>query len=67
MSKEQMDSIIKANLYFVRCKFDINCSKRTECARKYLNLKISKILSKKEKKEKVSYLSLFSFLFPFFG
>lgn len=67
MSQEQMDSIMEANLYVVRCKFGTNCSKSNYFARKYLNIKIGNLLTKKVKKEKLPYVSIFSFIFPFFN
>lgn len=64
--EEQVDSIIKANLYVVSCKFGINCRKRTEYARRYLSFKISNIIHRNRKVEKTRYVSVFSGLFSIF-
>jgi hypothetical protein len=64
--EEQVDSIINANLYVVKCKFCVNCCKKTEHARKYLSLKIGSMISKTRRTEKVSYVSVFSGFFSIF-
>lgn len=64
--EEQVNSVIEANLYIVKSKFCVNCQKRTEYARRYLNLKVNKLLSKNEKVEPVSYISIFSIILAYF-
>lgn len=67
MSKEeQVNSIIQANLYMVRCKFCVNCQKRTEYARRFLNMKVNRLLSGTKKVERVSFSSIFLVIFAYF-
>jgi hypothetical protein len=57
MSKEQIESILNANNYLLRCKGK-NCRNTIDCARKYLSLTVNRILAKPEKKS----MSLFFLL-----
>lgn len=66
MSKEeQVNSIIEANLYMVRCKFCVNCQKRTEYARRFLNMKVGRLLSGTKKVERFSLSSIFLIIFTY--
>jgi hypothetical protein len=64
--EEQVNSIIQANLYMVRCKFCVNCQKRTEYARRFLNMKVNRLLSGTKKVERVSLSSIFLVIFAYF-
>ena len=43
VEKPEVDSILRANCYFMKCKFGNNCEK-SELARKYLTSLIKKAL-----------------------
>jgi hypothetical protein len=50
--KQDVDSILLANWYFMKCKIEGNsCAKKTELARKFLVTKIQKALSEREKSQ----------------
>lgn len=49
MEKQDIDSILLANLYFIKCKFDKNISSDAELAKNFLSTKIKKALFKKIK------------------
>ena len=67
MSKEeQVESIIQANLYMVQCKFCVNCQKRTEYARRFLNMKVGRLISGTKKVERVRFSSIFLVIFAYF-
>jgi hypothetical protein len=44
--KPEVDTILAANCYFLKCKLENNCEK-SELARKYLTLLIKKTLTKR--------------------
>jgi len=46
MSKQEIDSVLLANWYFVRCKFEKPMCPKTELAKKFLTSIIKKILIK---------------------
>ena len=50
MSEEQIKSILNANTYLIKCKCDSKCNRKFERARKYLNLKVSSVLTTKKRK-----------------
>jgi hypothetical protein len=53
MNKNDIKSILVANIYFTKCKLDKNfCSDKTDLARKYLVKSIDKVLV--ERKSKIS-------------
>lgn len=47
MEKQDIDSILLANFYFLKCKFDNPLCHKTNLARKFLLRKIRKALTKK--------------------
>jgi len=47
MEKQDIDSILLANFYFLKCKFDNPLCQKTNLARKFLLRKIRKALTKK--------------------
>lgn len=47
MEKQEIDSILLANFYFIKCKFENPVCSKTEMARRFFLDKISKILSKR--------------------
>lgn len=49
--KQDVNSILLANYYFMMCKIDNPDCKETELARKYLTSKIEKALSDRSKKK----------------
>ncbi len=59
--KQDVDSILLANWYFIKCKFDNPSCNKTELARQYLVAKIGKALcdrtSKNVKSNKASFIS----------
>lgn len=53
--KQDIDSILLANWYFIQCKFENPSPEKTELARKYLVSKVGKALTRRIKvKESVS-------------
>ncbi len=48
--KPEVDTILAANCYFLKCKLENNCEK-SELARKYLTLLINKTLTKRVEKK----------------
>jgi|688.fasta_scaffold1862083_1 hypothetical protein len=48
--KQDIDSILLANYYFIKCKVENPSCHKTELARKYLVAKISKALSDRQSK-----------------
>lgn len=53
MEKQDIDSILLANFYFLKCRFDNPLCHKTDLARRFLLRKIRKALIKKiEKSEK---------------
>ena len=50
MEKQDIDSILLANFYFIKCKFENPVCSKTEIARKFLSDKIRNILFKKNLK-----------------
>ncbi len=66
MSKEQIESILNANTYLIKCKGENKCKKTYDCARKYLNLTVDKVLCKSKKKTpKTVFFSLIAFIISF--
>jgi hypothetical protein len=63
MTKPEVDSILIANSYLVRCKFEDSDRNRTELARKFLTQKIKKTLNKRIifNEDKNSLYKVFSF------
>ena len=47
MEKQDIDSILLANCYFLKCKFDNPLCQKTDLARRFLLRKIRKALTKK--------------------
>ncbi len=47
MEKRELDSILLANFYFIKCKFENPVCSKTEMARRFFLDKITKILSKR--------------------
>jgi hypothetical protein len=57
MEKQEIDSILLANFYFVKCKFENPLCAKTDLARRFLNGKIRKALNKKVEKPQESQQS----------
>lgn len=49
MSKQELDDILFANWYFVKCKFETPACQKTVLAGKFLTCIIKKVLTKKVK------------------
>jgi hypothetical protein len=47
MEKQDIDSILLANFYFLKCRFDNPLCYKTDLARRFLLRKIKKALTKK--------------------
>lgn len=56
MSKEQIETILDANTYLIKCKCESGCRKKYNYARKYLNLTVQKVLFKPKKSKSLSLL-----------
>ena len=57
IDKTEVDTILVANEYILKCKFDNKCSEKTSLARKYLTSLINRALKQKiENKIKTSSL-----------
>lgn len=54
MEKQEIDSILLANFYFLKCKFENPLCAKTDLARRFLNGKIRKALNKKIEKPQES-------------
>jgi hypothetical protein len=54
MEKQEIDSILLANFYFLKCKFENPLCTKTDLARRFLNGKIRKALNKKVEKPQES-------------
>ena len=52
--KQDVDSILLANWYFIRCKIESPLGDKTELARKYLVSKVGNALTKRRKLVKES-------------
>jgi hypothetical protein len=50
--QSEVDKILAANCYFIKCKFEKNC-KKTELSRKYITFLINKTLKKRYKEAKI--------------
>lgn len=62
MKSHELDTILLANTYLVKCQFDQTPSYRQELARKYLTCKIKKTLNKRKILNKESSIfKVFSF------
>ena len=48
MEKQDIDSILLANCYFLKCRFDNPLCHKTDLARRFLLRKIRKALTKKK-------------------
>jgi len=46
LTKDEIDNIILANTYFIKCQLDNRQCEKTQTAKKYLLQKIKKILAK---------------------
>jgi hypothetical protein len=57
MEKQDIDSILLANYYFLKCRFDNPLCYKTDLARKFLLRKIRKALTKKTEKTEKSQKS----------
>jgi hypothetical protein len=49
--KQDVDSILLANYYFIKCKLENPLCNKTELARKYLSSKIKLALSERQSKK----------------
>jgi hypothetical protein len=49
MSKQELDDILLVNWYFIKCKMERPCCKKTILAGKFLDFIIKKVLTKKVK------------------
>jgi hypothetical protein len=65
MNKQDVDSILLANWYFIKCKMDSPSDSKTELARKYLVAKIGKALIDRSK-VRSNAIKAFVFI-PFFS
>ena len=52
MSKDELDDILLANWYFIKCKIERPCCKKTDLARKFLDCIIKKVLTRKVRTDK---------------
>ena len=66
MNKPDIESILLANWYFINCKYNgVDCDKSYDMSRKYLVMKINKVLterSKKPRSTKTFFTNIFSFI-----
>jgi hypothetical protein len=51
--KQDLDSILLANYYFIKCKVENPLCHKTELARKYLSAKIKLALSERKSKQDI--------------
>lgn len=67
MKKQEIDSILLANTYLVKCKLQSSPCDRQELARKYLTSQIKKTLEKRQiLNQEFFFIKVFSFfLFEF--
>lgn len=49
MSKKELDDILLANWYYVKCEFEKPECQKTKLARKFLACVIKKVLTRKDK------------------
>lgn len=54
MEKQDVNSILLANFYFLKCRFENPLCPKTELARKFLMRKIRKALNKRIESNQVS-------------
>ena len=54
MEKQDIDSILLANCYFIKCRFDNPLCAKTDLARRFLLRKIRKALTRKIEKSQKS-------------
>ena len=47
MDKQELNSILLANFYFLKCRFENPICSKTDLARKFLSRKIKRALNKK--------------------
>ena len=63
MNKPGIDSILLANLYLIKCKFDECEPERIDVVRKYLTNKINKVLNERVlESQKVKTNFIFNYL-----
>jgi hypothetical protein len=55
--KPEVDTILAANCYFIKCKFEKNCEK-TDLARKYLTSLVNKALKSRSSQQEVVKTSI---------
>ena len=48
MNKPEVESILLANLYLTKCKLDNSSENKIELARKFLTIKINKLLAERK-------------------
>jgi hypothetical protein len=66
MNKNDIQSILVANVYFTKCKFEKDCcSNKTELARKYLVKSIDKVLSERKNNISIIRTSFLNFILIF--
>lgn len=55
MEKQEVNSILLANFYFLKCKFENPLCVKTDLARRFLTRKIRKALNKKIRLEESDF------------